>query len=79
MAKATYILHTDFSDGLHSPRQVVQAAYTNGMKVIAVTDHDTLEGPFEPRIFLRRPDLGIQVIVGEKSAPLTGTLSGFFE
>jgi hypothetical protein len=79
MAKADLHLHTDFSDGLHSPRQVVQSAFENGMDIIAVTDHDTLEGAFRAREYsLRRPDLGIEVIVGEEVSTLNGHVIGLF-
>ncbi len=37
-------LHTTASDGRSSPRQVVQAARLAGIRVLAVTDHDTVAG-----------------------------------
>jgi len=79
MAKADLHLHTDFSDGLHSPRQVVQSASKSGVQIIAVTDHDTMEGALRAKEYsLRRPDLGIQVIVGEEVSTLNGHVIGLF-
>ena len=79
MGKADLHLHTDFSDGLHSPRQVVQAASKAGLQIIAVTDHDTMEGAFRAREYsLRRPDLGIQVILGEEVSTQNGHVIGLF-
>ena len=79
MAKADLHLHTDFSDGLHSPREVVQAASRSGVQIIAVTDHDTLEGALRAHEYsLRRPDLDIQVIVGEEVSTLNGHVIGIF-
>jgi len=37
-------LHTYFSDGTYSPEELVGDAKRSGLKAIAVTDHDTLEG-----------------------------------
>lgn len=79
MGKADLHLHTDFSDGLHTPRQVVQAASKSGLQIIAVTDHDTLEGAFRAHEYsLRRADLGVQVILGEEISTLNGHVVGIF-
>lgn len=37
-------LHTDYSDGTHSPAEVVQMAKEAQLRAIAITDHDTMEG-----------------------------------
>lgn len=42
--KADLHIHTTASDGLLTPEQVVQAAHEQGIDVIAITDHDTVEG-----------------------------------
>lgn len=79
MAKADLHLHTDFSDGLHAPRQVVKTASKAGLQIIAVTDHDTMEGAFRAQEYsLRRPDLGVQVILGEEVSTLNGHVIGLF-
>jgi predicted metal-dependent phosphoesterase TrpH len=79
MAKADLHLHTDFSDGLHAPRQVVKAASKAGLQIIAVTDHDTMEGALRAKEYsLRRPDLGVQVILGEEVSTLNGHVIGLF-
>ena len=36
--------HTTFSDGEMSPRELVEAAIKKNIKVLAITDHDTIEG-----------------------------------
>ena len=40
-------LHTTASDGLLTPRALVQAAAANGLRTIAITDHDTTDGVAE--------------------------------
>jgi 3',5'-nucleoside bisphosphate phosphatase len=37
-------IHTNFSDGLLSPEEVVKAAKKAGLTTIAITDHDTVDG-----------------------------------
>ncbi|MDI3312049.1 MAG: PHP domain-containing protein [Thermoanaerobacterium sp.] len=37
-------IHTTKSDGMHKPKEVVHMAKKVGLSVIAITDHDTLEG-----------------------------------
>lgn len=36
--------HSKFSDGYLSPSKLVERAHANGVKVLALTDHDTLSG-----------------------------------
>ena len=40
-------LHTTASDGLLTPRALIEAAATNGLRTIAITDHDTTDGVAE--------------------------------
>lgn len=44
MGKADLHLHTNKSDGLLSPEQLVRQARKCELKAIAITDHDTIEG-----------------------------------
>ncbi|MBC7186559.1 MAG: PHP domain-containing protein [Calditrichaeota bacterium] len=37
-------LHSAYSDGLHSPRRLVELAAAVGLEAISITDHDTVEG-----------------------------------
>ena len=37
-------MHTRFSDGTFSPEELVDRAYEKGLRVLALTDHDTVEG-----------------------------------
>lgn len=42
--KADLHIHTTFSDGVWTPREVAEAAAERGLEVIAITDHDALGG-----------------------------------
>lgn len=44
MLKSDFHIHTNFSDGTLSPAEIVQRAFENNVKVLAITDHDTLTG-----------------------------------
>ncbi len=36
-------IHTNFSDGALSPKEVIDTAYNNGVQIIAIADHDTID------------------------------------
>ena len=36
--------HSTFSDGTYSPQELINLAYKNNIKAIAITDHDTIDG-----------------------------------
>lgn len=44
MKKVDFHVHTNFSDGLLSPKDVVKRASNNGVSILAITDHDTIDG-----------------------------------
>jgi predicted metal-dependent phosphoesterase TrpH len=79
VSKADLHLHTRFSDGLNNPRDVVQAAKKAGLQVIAITDHDTLEGAIRAQEYSHsRVDLGVEVILGEEISTVNGHVIGLF-
>lgn len=44
MSKADLHIHSYYSDGVFSPREIVQKAKAAGLEVIAITDHDSVGG-----------------------------------
>ena len=44
MKKVDFHVHTNFSDGLLSPKDVFIRASNNGVSILAITDHDTIDG-----------------------------------
>jgi predicted metal-dependent phosphoesterase TrpH len=76
--RADIHLHTNRSDGWPEPWQVVDhAARRTDLDVIAVTDHDTIEGALRAAEFasgLRRP----HVIIGEEVSSRDGHIVGLF-
>jgi len=49
MKKIDLHIHTSASDGDFSPKEIIDLAEKRGMKIIAITDHDTLAGIEEAR------------------------------
>lgn len=55
-------LHTTASDGALSPTELVERAYEKGIRVLSITDHDTIDGLAEGK--KRALELGIEFING---------------
>ncbi|MGQ9920546.1 MAG: PHP domain-containing protein [Desulfobacca sp.] len=55
-------VHSTASDGSLTPRQVVAAAKAQGLRALALTDHDTIDGLAEALAAGR--ELGVEVIPG---------------
>lgn len=55
-------LHSVFSDGTYTPEEIVREAQRCGLRAIALTDHDTLEGC--PRAAAASAAAGIEFIPG---------------
>ena len=64
MVEVDLHLHTTFSDGTLSPTQVVQLCAGRGLKVIAITDHDSTEGIAEALAVAEEDQTGLSVIPG---------------
>ena len=64
--------HSDVSDGTLSPRALVARAQARGVDVIALTDHDEVQGVAEARLAAR--EMGIRFVSGvEISTTWAGT------
>jgi predicted metal-dependent phosphoesterase TrpH len=75
--RADLHMHTTFSDGWPSPRDLVERAASIGLNVIAVTDHDTTEGALRAAHHAagRR---GLEVVIGEEVSSRDGHIVGLF-
>ena len=47
-------VHTMFSDGFYTPATLMREAHANGVREIAITDHNTVAGLPEGRIVAKR-------------------------
>ena len=62
--------HTTASDGVLPPEQVVDAAAAAGLRAIAVTDHDTIDGV--ERAAAAAEPLGIRIVPGVELSATVG-------
>jgi len=63
--------HTNFSDGSMTPEQIVEAAMDNNVGILAITDHDTINGSLSIRQLCA--DNGIHYIPGVEVSTLDGS------
>ncbi|HET7467981.1 MAG TPA: PHP-associated domain-containing protein [Candidatus Dormibacteraeota bacterium] len=77
-SRADLHMHTNFSDGWPSPADLVGHVISRtDLRVIAVTDHDTIEGALRAAEIAAR--LGkVEVVVGEEVSSRDGHILGLF-
>ncbi len=77
-SKADLHIHSTRSDGLASPRQIMEyAARRTDLSVIAITDHNTLEGALDAKE-MQHEYPGLEVVVGEEITSKWGHILGLF-
>jgi predicted metal-dependent phosphoesterase TrpH len=76
--RADLHMHTRFSDGWPGPVEVVRRARRLGLDVIAVTDHDIIEGAQWAADYAGRLGGGLEVIVGEEVSTRQGHVVALF-
>jgi predicted metal-dependent phosphoesterase TrpH len=80
--KADIHIHTTYSDGLMTPEAVVEyAAAQTDLKVIAISDHDTIEGALAARRYRQRylGDFGhLDIIIASEITSRDGDIMGLF-
>ena len=75
--RADIHVHTRHSDGRASVREVLERASTNPrLDVIAITDHNTIQGGLEAARLA--PAYRVEVVVGEEITSLEGHILGLF-
>ncbi len=66
-------LHTTASDGTLSPRELVRAAKSGGLRAFAITDHDTVDGI--PEALEEADALGVELVPGVELSANFGDVS----
>lgn len=74
--RADLHVHSYYSDGQHSPRELAQIAARQGLRVIALTDHASIKGVAEMTVEAAR--LGVYNIPGIELNAATGDFLGYF-
>ncbi len=79
LSKADLHIHSTYSDGNASIEEILE--YVNqktDLKVIAITDHDTIEGALKAKSIAEKGKLHFEVIVGEEITSKDGHIAGLF-
>lgn len=63
MGRIDLHIHTNCSDGKFTPKQILDIAKGNGVRLISITDHDSVEA-YSPELFKYAERLGIKLIKG---------------
>ena len=77
-SRADTHMHTNLGDGMASPARVIEEAIRKGLQVIAITDHDHVEGAKRVVELLARQESTLQVITGVEVSTRQGHLLGLF-
>ena len=77
-SRADTHMHTNLSDGWASPAQIIAEATRRGLQVIAVTDHDHIEGAKRVAELLAQQESSLKLITGVEVSTRQGHLLGLF-
>jgi|SRR5947209_7888401 len=77
-SRADTHMHTNLGDGWASPAQIIKVALNRGLRLIAITDHDHVEGAKRVADLLARQELPLQMITGVEVSTRQGHLLGLF-
>lgn len=79
LSRADLHLHTNLGDGTASPQRVLDIARQRGLKVIAITDHDHLEGAKRVQEIMDRDNVrDVQMIWGAEVTTREGHFLALF-
>ena len=77
-SRADIHMHTNLGDGWASPARVVEEATRQGLRLIAITDHDHVEGAKRVEELITKQNSPIQMITGVEVSTRQGHLLGLF-
>src|SRR5438270_12137911 len=75
-SRADVHMHTNLGDGWASPSRVIEEAARKGLRLIAITDHDHVEGAKRVAELLAQKQSPLQVITGVEVSTRHGHLLG---
>ncbi len=78
LGRADLHMHTNLGDGWISPARLVQTAALRQLSLIAVTDHDHVEGARRVEELLAQQDSSVRMITGVEVSTRHGHLLGLF-
>lgn len=79
LGKADYHIHTNYSDAAPSPEEVLEyAQHHTDLDVIAISDHDTIEGALKAQKLHQEGHFRFDLIIGEEITTREGHIVGLF-
>src|SRR5258708_16369095 len=78
LSKADLHMHPNLGDGTASPQRVLDEAKRRNLKVIAITDHDHMEGAKRVQDLIERTSSDIEMIWGCEVTTREGHFLGLF-
>ncbi len=77
-SRADIHMHTNLGDGWANPARVVEEATRRGLPLIAITDHDHIEGAKRVQELIYQQNNSLQMITGVEVSTRQGHLLGLF-
>ena len=77
-SRADTHMHTNLGDGMASPARLIEEATRKGLQVIAITDHDHVEGAKRVAELVAQQKRMLHVITGVEVSTRQGHLLGLF-
>ncbi|HXZ03212.1 MAG TPA: CehA/McbA family metallohydrolase [Ktedonobacteraceae bacterium] len=77
-SRADIHMHTNLGDGWASPARVIEEATRLGLPLIAITDHDHVEGAKRVQELIYQQNNSLQMITGVEVSTRQGHLLGLF-
>jgi predicted metal-dependent phosphoesterase TrpH len=78
-SKADLHVHTWYSyDSFARIRSVLKNAIERGIKVLAITDHDTVLGALHTKKIAEKENMPIEIVIGEEISSKSGHVIGLF-
>lgn len=79
LSKADLHIHSNYSDGRPSIEEILEYVQNEtNLDVIAITDHDTIEGALLAKEIMKRKNYRFELIVGEEVSSNEGHILGLF-
>lgn len=79
LGKADYHIHSNYSDGKPTIEEILEYVQNQtDLDVIAISDHDTIDGAVKAQEICRKKDYRFEVIIGEEISTKEGHIIGLF-
>lgn len=79
LGRADIHIHSRYSDGQSKVEEILDFVETKtDLDVIAITDHDTIEGALEAKALMKRGKYRFELIIGEEVTSREGHILGLF-